>query len=184
VFRLLWKRHAGTDEGFTEADVLDAIAEVGDDELASQVDQRVGQRVLPALDTAVDAVGLRFVVDDGSTPPDLGVAITEGDAGVTLASVLRDRPAWRGGLAGGDRLVAIAGTRVARGQLKHVLRAHDPGDEVEVTVLRGPRLLTRRVTLGEPRPPRRLVRVETPTDAQRTAFRRWTGASLDGAPTG
>jgi predicted metalloprotease with PDZ domain len=74
VFRLLWKRHAGTDEGFTEADVLDAIAEVGDDELAAQVDARVGQRVLPALDTAVDAVGLLFHEDDGSTPPDLGVS--------------------------------------------------------------------------------------------------------------
>jgi predicted metalloprotease with PDZ domain len=183
VFRLLWKRHADTAEGFTEADVLDAIAEVGDDGLAAQVDTRVGQRVLPALDTAVDAVGLRFVEDDGATPPDLGVAITETDTGVTLGSVLRDRPAWRAGLAGGDRLVAIDGTRIARGQLRHVLRAFDPGAEVEVTVLRGPRLLTRRVTLGQPRPPRRLVRVDAPTDAQRTAFRRWTGRPLDAAPS-
>jgi predicted metalloprotease with PDZ domain len=184
VLRLLWTRHAGQDDGYTEADVLAAIAEVGDDDLAAIVDQRVGHRVLPDLEDAVDAVGLRVATADGPAPPDLGVSTSEDDHGVTLAAVLRDRPAWRAGLTGGDRVLAVDGTTVARGQLRTVLLAHEPGDELEVVVRRGPRLLTRTVTLGERRPKRQFVRLDAPTDAQREAFRRWTGRALDEAPSG
>jgi predicted metalloprotease with PDZ domain len=183
VVRLLWDRHAGSATGYTETDVLAAVAEVGDDDLAALVDQRVGRRALPELEPAIGAVGLRVAAADGPTPPDLGVATTEDDQGVTFASVLRDRPAWQAGLTGGDRLLAIDGTTVGRGQLRTALLAHDPGATVDVVVRRGPRLLTRSVTLGDRRPPRRLVRVESPTDAQREAFRRWTGRALDEAPT-
>jgi predicted metalloprotease with PDZ domain len=59
-----------------------------------------------------------------------------------------------------------------------VLRAQQPGDTVEVAVTRGPRLLTLPITLGAPRERTRLVPVDGPTDAQRTAYRRWTGREL------
>jgi predicted metalloprotease with PDZ domain len=183
VFRLLWDRHAGTPSGYTEADVLAAIAEVGDDDLAGMVDARVGGRVLPDLEPAIDAVGLRVVTTNGPTPPDLGVATSDDDRGVTLTSVLRDRPAWKAGLTGGDRLLALDGTHVGRGQLRTLLLAYEPDAQVEVAVVRGPRLLTRTVSLGPPRPKPRFVRVEEPTEAQRTAFRRWTGRALEEAPT-
>jgi predicted metalloprotease with PDZ domain len=182
VLRRLWERHAGRPEGYTEDDVLRAVAEIGDEQLADLVDARVGGRVLPDVEEAIGAVGLRVATSKDTTPPDLGVATTEDDQGITITSVLRDRPAWRAGLTGGDRLVAIDGTRVGRGQLRTALLGREPGTEVEIAVLRGPRLLTRTVTLGPPRPPRRFLRVEAPTEAQRTAFRRWTGRSLDDAP--
>jgi predicted metalloprotease with PDZ domain len=183
VFRLLWNRHADKPTGYTETDVLAAIAEVGDDELAELVDTRVGGRVLPDIEAAIGAVGLRVATAEGPTAADLGVTTSEDDVGVTLTSVLRDRPAWQAGLTGGDRLVAIDGTRVGRGHLRTALLAHEPGTAVEVAVLRGPRLVTRTVTLGAPRPKPRFVRVEDPTDTQRSAFRRWTGRALEEAPT-
>jgi predicted metalloprotease with PDZ domain len=183
VLRLLWQRHAGSPDGYFEAHVLGAIRDVAGDEhgavLAALVDRRVGSPGLPDLeDDVVAAVGLRWRTEDGPTPPDLGVRTTESDAGVRLATVLRDRPAWRAGLTGGDELLAIDGQRVARGQLDGALRAYDAGDRIEVSVLRGPRLLTFPVTLGDPRPGRKLVAVASPTDAQCTAFRRWTGHDL------
>ncbi len=181
VFRLLWKRHANTTEGFTEQDVLDAVAEVGDDALADLVDRRVGQPGWPDIDDDLLAsVGLHVVTkDDGPTPPELGVQVTEDDQGVTFASVQRDGPAWRAGITGGDRLVAIAGATVARGQLRPALLAHDAGDTVEVTVTRGPRLLTREVQLGEPRPPRTLQRLQGAPARAGLAFERWTGRPLE-----
>ncbi len=106
--------------------------------------------------------------------------IAEDDAGITLTSVLRDRPAWDAGLTGGDRLLAVAGTRVGRGDLPKALRAHAPGDEVEVAVFRGPRLVVERVRLGEPRPERKLVAVDDPTDEQARAFASWCGHDLGG----
>jgi predicted metalloprotease with PDZ domain len=182
VLRLLWERHAGSDDGYTEADVLDAVAEVGDDDLAGLVDRRVGACELPDLEAAVGAVGLRVATDDASAAPDLGVATAESDAGVTFTSVFRDRPAWQAGLTGGDRLVALDGTTVGRGQLRTALADRSPDDEVEVTVLRGPRVLTRTVRLDAPRPRRRFVRIDAPDDAQREAFRRWTGRAIEEAP--
>jgi predicted metalloprotease with PDZ domain len=179
VLRELWRRHACSETGYTEADVLAAVADVGGDELAALVEARVGRPGRPDLgDDVVAAVGLRWRTDEGPTPPDLGVLTTEDDRGVTLATVLRGRPAWTAGLTGGDELLAVDEHRVVRGQLGDVLRSHLPGDTVEVTVARGPRVLRRDVTLGLPRPARRLVAVDDPDDTQGEAFRRWTGRDL------
>jgi predicted metalloprotease with PDZ domain len=184
VLRLLWARHAGSPDGYFEAHVLGAVREVaGDehgDELAALVDRRVGSPGPPDLeDEVVAAVGLRWETEDGPHAPDLGVRTSAGNGGVRFDAVLRDRPAWQGGLTGGDELVAIDGQRVARDQLRSALRSYAPGDRVEVTVLRGPRVRTLPVTLGAPRPRRRLVALDAPTDAQREAFRRWTGRDFD-----
>jgi predicted metalloprotease with PDZ domain len=184
VLRLLWDRYAGTPDGYFEAHVLGAIREIGGDdhgdELAALVDRRVGSPGVPVLeDELVAAVGLRWAREEPPSAPDLGVRTDESDAGVRFTSVLRDRPAWTAGLTGGDALVAIDGQRVARGQLDGALRAYDAGDTIEVSVTRGPRLLTLPVTLGEPRPRRRLVAVDAPTPEQHHAFQRWTGRDLD-----
>jgi len=176
VLRLLWSRHAGSPEGFSEQDVLDAVAEVSDAELAALVERRVATPGLPDLDEVVDAIGLRWTSADGPTNPHLGVQLRERDGEVVLASVLRDGPAWRGGLTGGDRLLAIEGHTVGTGQLPATLRAHAPGATVEVTVTRGPRLLTRSVTLEEPVPTPRLVVDPDASDGAREAFGRWCGS--------
>jgi predicted metalloprotease with PDZ domain len=179
VLRLLWKRHHDTDEGYSEQDVLDAVATVGGDDLAALVDLRVGRAGLPDLgDEVVAAVGLRWRTDTAPTPPDLGIVVGEDDHAVTATSVLRDRPAWQAGITGGDELIAVNGRRVGRGQLDHLLRTSAPGDTVEVTVARGPRVLTLPVTLGDRRPGRQLIAVDDPSDAQRGAFARWTGRQL------
>ncbi|WP_410338137.1 hypothetical protein [Longimonas sp.] len=74
--------------------------------------------------------------------------------------------------------MAIDGRTVGRGQLRTVLASHEPGDEVAVTVTRGPRLLTRHVRLAVPRPAPRLVAAADAEADARDAFRRWCGAEL------
>jgi predicted metalloprotease with PDZ domain len=179
VLRLLWRRHADTAEGYTEGDVVAAVAETGGDALADLVEQRVGTAVLPDLEDVVGEVGLRWKDEEGPRAPHLGAITQDADGGVTITSVLRDGPAWRAGITGGDRLVAIDGRVVGRGELEAVLGTHEAGQEVEVTMTRGPRLLALPVTLAEPIPARRLVAADSATDAQREAFRRWTGRPHD-----
>jgi predicted metalloprotease with PDZ domain len=175
VFRLLWERHAGRDAGYTELDVLDAIATIGDEELAELIDTRVGTPGPPRLDDdTLAAVGLTWVDAEGPAVPHLGIRVADDTTGVTITHVLRDGPAWRAGLTGDDRLVAIDGRTVGRGQLEVTLRAHEPGDHVEVAVTRGSRLLRREVTLGEPRPARSLEVQQDAPPAATAAFRRWT----------
>ena len=178
VLRLLWERHESADRGFTELDVLAAIATVGDEELADLIDTRVGTPGPPRLDDDVlRAVGLRWQHADGPRVPHLGARVADDTTGVAITHVLRDGPAWRAGLTGGDRVVAIAGRTVGRGQLDVTLRAHGPGDTVEVAVTRGSRLLRRTVTLGEPRPTRTLAVADDAGPAATAAFKRWTQRS-------
>ncbi len=179
VFRLLWSRHAYHEAGYTEADVLDAVATIGGDDLAALVETRVATPVAPQLEDAVAAVGLTFTEQEGPVPPWLGATTQDADTGVTITSVLRDGPAWTAGVTGGDRLVAVDGRTVARGELTAVLLTHEAGDLVELAVTRGPRLLRLPVTLGAPRPGRRLEAVSQPTPAQQGAFRRWTSRPHD-----
>ena len=178
VFAELWQRHARTEEGYTEDDVLAAIAAHGGDELAALAETRVADPGLPELEDVVPTIGLAWGEKGGPATPSLGVRAEESDAGVALANVLRDGPAWQAGVTGGDRLIAIDGRTVARGLLDVTLRAHDPGDTVEVAVARGPRLLHLPVTLGEPVPARTLRPADHATDAQRAAFARWAGQPL------
>jgi len=177
VLRLLWERHAGDSAGYTEDDVQEAVAEVAGQRMDDFFQAHVGGTELPDVDPLLDVVGLRWKDDepDDPAPPWLGVQTSDDDQGVTCTSVLRDGPAWSAGVTGGDRLVAIDGLRVARDEFTAVLRPYQPGDTVQVTVFRGPRLLTLPVTLGEPVPAPKLVRTDEPTDAQRDAFERWLG---------
>jgi predicted metalloprotease with PDZ domain len=103
---------------------------------------------------------------------------------VSFTSVLRDRPPGEPGSPAGTASSLIDGTRVARGQLRHALLAREPGDEVEVAVLRGPRLLRRTVTLGDPRPHHVASSASTtPTDAQRDRVPSLDRPRLDEAPS-
>ncbi|MBW3620429.1 MAG: PDZ domain-containing protein [Actinobacteria bacterium] len=186
ALRLLWDRFGGTGTGYTEDDVAAAVSEAAGRDLTGFFDRHVAGTQLPPVEDLVGAVGLTFSERSADVPaaPRLGVISSETDLGVTFDTVLRGQPAWHAGLTGGDRLLAIDGLKVARGELTPALRAHRAGDTVDVTVFRGPRLLTLPVTLGEPRPERQLSIVDSPTLEQREAFRSWTGRPLSevGAP--
>ncbi len=184
AFRLLWRTFGDTSDlppttGYTPADVVDAVSEAAGTDLTWFFDEYVTGRAFPPLEDLVGVVGLQLEVEvDDDAPPRFGASTSTGDDGVTLDAVERWGPAWDAGLTGGDRLLAIDGIRVESGKFDEALRAHDPGDEVEVAVFSGPRLLRRRVTLAEPRGRTRLRPVADPDDDQRTAFHLWTGQDL------
>lgn len=180
ALRLLWRRFARSADGYTEDDVEAAVAEAAGRDLAAVFNRHVGGRALPPLEDLVGTVGLRLVRDNRrEQPPDLGVRTTSRDGDVVVTAVLRDRPAWRAGLAGGDRLLAIDAVRVNAGQLDAALAGYRPGDTVTVAAVSGARHIHRAVTLGEPRPGWRLLVDEAADDRQRARFRRWTGHALD-----
>jgi Tol biopolymer transport system component len=69
--------------------------------------------------------------------------------GVLLSDVRPGSPAAMAGVRGGDRLVALAGTRVDNlYDMTYALQEHRPGETVEVVVERGGRRETLRATLG------------------------------------
>jgi Tol biopolymer transport system component len=79
-------------------------------------------------------------------------AMEETTGGVLLADVRAGGPAERAGIRGGDRLVELAGTKLANlYDMTFALQDHRPGETVDVVVLRGGERLTLRATLGERR---------------------------------
>jgi membrane-associated protease RseP (regulator of RpoE activity) len=70
--------------------------------------------------------------------------------GVLLSGVMPESPADKAGLRKGDVLVEMDGTPVDNlGDFSGILKAHQPGDEVGVVVLRGEARITANVTLVE-----------------------------------
>ena len=179
AFRSLWTTFGRTGRGYTDADVRAAVADAAGTDLGWFFDAHVAGRALPSVGELVDTIGLELARPAPDEPtPFLGVTASDDDHGVRLAAVRRGGPAWDAGVTGGDRLVAVDGQVVGRGQLDMVLRAHAPGDEVALTVARGPRTLVLPVTLGDPYRPRVLRQLADASDAQRATFRRWTGHDL------
>ena len=85
---------------------------------------------------------------DAQTAARLGVPLREG---VLIPDLLRDGPAWQGGIRVGDVVVSVAGRKVSTVRdLIRLLRLDvHPGQEVEVKVFREKKELTLTVTLGE-----------------------------------
>jgi PDZ domain len=79
-----------------------------------------------------------------------GQAGTFNNVGCYIQSVEKNSAAARGGLRASDIITQFAGKRVATfGQLVEQIGEHNPGDNVEVQVLRNGRLKSLKVKLGE-----------------------------------
>ena len=125
-----------------------------------------------ASDRAVPVEGIRQVMSgvlrEGQVSrPYLGVhavdfstlvGLPEGQSasGALLAAaagkpaVLRNSPASRAGLRAGDIVLAIEGVSISPGQsLSEALRDFDPGDRIELLVLRGEQTFKAVITLGD-----------------------------------
>ena len=80
------------------------------------------------------------------------LGITTSDAangGATVSAVRPNGPADKAGIKSGDRIVSIAGTRVAdAASLSAAVSAHKPGEKIDVAIVRGGKPTTISVTLG------------------------------------
>jgi predicted metalloprotease with PDZ domain len=179
VLRDLWRRHGidatGRPRGYTEQDVLDALARAGGDEVAVLAEHltRVPGVPDPSPDLAV--VGLIEVPDPDDDAPRMGVLVQSEGGRIRLRSVLRDGAAWHAGVSGGDELLAIDGETLTPEELTTVLRRHGGDTTVRLTLRRGPRVIERDVRLERPSPRPRL-RVDERADAvTQSRFTRWSG---------
>ena len=108
---------------------------------------RLCRIILPLLLLTSVAPALADSTSDDT--PWLGVAILPGDSGVLIREVIRDTPADEAGLRVGDEILVIADTRVATpADLKAVVSKHRIGEQVQLTVWRGGKLIHTPTTVG------------------------------------
>ena len=191
LLRALYRRH--TDGGLPEDGVERAVAEVvGRDNARAFFDRHVRGTGPVAMD--LEPVGLtvkrrraQAFDDKGGTPGKaepgpqpgwLGASLGSGPK-LAVSAVREGSPAWRAGLYADDEIVAESGFRVDRAALWDRLCERGPQGSLQLTVFRRDELVQVPVQLAEPPEDTLwLEPVETPTDAQRSAFEAWCGASL------
>ena len=189
VLRDLWRRHGATGpgptadasatSGYTEDDVVAAFDRAGGAVAAQRCIDLTTRPGRPELEDDLAVVGLRLIIGEPGAP-ELGVLTgTEGDT-IVLAHVLRGGAAWRAGVSGGDRLLALDGETLTLSELPAVLRRHGVGAHVRCTLRRGPRVIELTVELGPPTPPTRLALDPDADPAARTRFQRWSGHAFPG----
>ncbi len=85
------------------------------------------------------------------TVPDFR-AMESAEGGVLLGDVRTGGPADLAGIRGGDRIVAMAGTKIANlYDMTYALEDHKPGETIDVVIERGGEKKTLKATLGERR---------------------------------
>ena len=184
VLRDLWRRHgvdeSGRPRGYGEQDVLDALARAGGDDTAALAERLTTVPGVPDPGTDLEVLALREEVDPEDDVPWLGVLVGSEGGRIRLRSVLREGPAWRAGVSGGDELVAIDGETLTAEELPTVLRRHGPDARVRLMVRRGPRVLERDVMLARPAPRPRIRFDASAGPVAQAAFRRWSGQATPG----
>ena len=80
----------------------------------------------------------------------LGVFLSEDEDGVTITGVKDGSPADKAGLKEGDKIIEIDGKKVDdSGDLRNTIRQLEPGDSVQVVVMRDNKKKSVNATLGE-----------------------------------
>lgn len=186
AFRLLWERFGHPEPsgypatGYTHDDVVAAVSDAAGRDLGDVVAAHVEGTEPPPLADLLGVVGCRLVEVDAEQPRvDLGIRVDTDDRGPVATAVLRDRPAWRAGVTGGDRLVALDGTVLRRGDLDRVLGRLAPDEPVTVTLERDHRLLEVELSPGPSLPTLAIEPVTAPDEQQATAFARWSGHPIE-----
>jgi predicted metalloprotease with PDZ domain len=179
VLRDLWSRHGvdadGRPRGYSEQDVLDALARAGGDEVAALAERLTTIPAVPDLSPDLGVIALTEVPDPADDVPRLGVLVQTEGGRIRLRSVLRDGAAWHAGVSGGDELVAIDGETLTPEELPTVLRRHGAESTVRLILRRGPRVIERQVRLERAVPRPRLRFDEHADPAAQARFMRWSG---------
>jgi len=113
----------------------------------SHIFSRVTEQLIANGEVVYPYLGISYAMIDGEIAAlnDLPV-----QNGALISDVVPGTPAAAGGLQPGDIIVEIGGTSLARdNSLRYVLTQYQPGDTLELTVLRNSREISLTVTLVE-----------------------------------
>jgi serine protease Do len=116
---------------------------------AIQIDS-VKPTIFQAAENPDEPVAFMGIVSQDAADPQVRFQLNPAvDQGAAIVSVARGGPADRAGIRVGDIVVAFDGRPIAgAAELGEAIRAHRPGDRVEVVLVRGTERLTLTLTLG------------------------------------
>ena len=185
VIKLHYERFPEPDRGFTEKDLLAAIADTaGEPHDATWIRDffrdHVHGTLRPDFARLLAVVGVRVQTPDpaGELKPWAGLTLTDEAGLARVTGVTTGGPAALAGIVPGDIVLALNGRRVRAADWPKVLESRGVGEQVELAVFRHDVLRAATVELGgKPEGKVRLSldpKVEGPTTEQRSS---WLGAA-------
>jgi 2-alkenal reductase len=113
----------------------------------SHIFSRVTEQLIANGEVVYPYLGISYAMIDGEIAALNNLPVQNG---ALVSDVVPETPAAAGGLQPGDIIVEIGGTSLARdNSLRYVLTQYQPGDTLELTVLRNSREISLTVTLVE-----------------------------------
>ncbi len=160
VMRALWQRYGVPGIGVPEGGVEAMASELSGIDLAPFFRDFVHGTVDLPLASLLRTVGVslntrrsRGEKDKGGKPAQSGLTVAwlgarfMGGGELRVKTVMNGSPAERAGLAAGDNLIALDGTRASADSVDDMLKTRQPGDIVTLHAFRRDELMTFRVVL-------------------------------------
>ena len=174
VLVAMWEQFGKAEIGFTETQLQQIIESIANQDLTEFYDRYIhGVEELPFNDyLATVGIGLKSV--NTHNTPSLGIIVKSEHGKEMIKSVASNSPAQLAGVDAGDQLLAIDGFKITANQLTDRLKSYQVGQQIELTIFHGDRLITVPMILAPSQPDRyQLYQIEHPTDLQRQLFKAW-----------
>lgn len=186
VMSLAFQRYSGP-VGYTKAQLLKVVAEVGGAEVAAWLEAQTSSPGEVELEPALRWYGLRRKPKDpvpaNETPAQarerlrksswLGLETVLKNGRLEVAKVRREGPGQRAGVLAEDELLAVDGIRLTEANLDLRLELYVPGEEIELLLSRRGRIERVRATIGERPAPVNLERDASATNGAKKNFDAW-----------
>jgi predicted metalloprotease with PDZ domain len=174
VLVAMWEQFGKAEIGFTETQLQQIIESIANQDLTEFYDRYIhGVEELPFNDYLV-AVGVELRPINTNNIPNLGIIVKSEHGREMIKSVASNSPAQLAGVDPGDELLAIDGFKISAEKLTDRLKSYQVGQQIELTIFHGDRLITVPTILAPSQPDRyQLYQIEHPTDFQRQLFKAW-----------
>jgi len=176
VMRYLFKNYALKKKGVPENGILSAVDQVSGHSFKAFFNDYIDGTKDLDYNGILKFAGLQLIKqnDPDRAKAYLGVSVTGPENRVR--NILPGSPAFKSGLDLNDELVAIDGKKVEEGQLNHLLKLYNPGDEIAVIYFHHNKLNKRMVTLGSGHNKKWRIRpMEKKKKAANILYKDWLG---------
>ncbi len=177
VLVAMWEQFGKSEIGFSEYQLKTTIESIAGTDLTEFYEYYIhGVEELP-FNEYLHPFGVELHEIESKTP-DLGIVISNDRGRELIKSVVSNSPAQLAGIDPGDELLAIDGFKVSAERLNDRLQQYRSGQQINVTIFHGDRLLTLPVTLSVPRSQQyQLHSLSQTNDRQRQQFKAWIGSA-------
>jgi predicted metalloprotease with PDZ domain len=173
VLVAMWEQFGKAEIGFTETQLKQIIESIANQNLTEFYDRYIhGIEELPFSDYLAP-FGVQLQPVESNTPY-LGITVKSEHGKEMVKLVASNSPAHLAGIDPGDELLAIDGFKVTADRLTDRLKSYQSGQQINLSIFHGDRLITLPIILSAPQPQQYQLRsLADTTDRQRQLFKDW-----------